>query len=51
VKNIRVKDYEFEDVLRKLREYIPARQEGRRIQQTPVGTEDDCVLAVKYKEK
>jgi hypothetical protein len=43
VKSIRAKDYEFEDVSRKLREYIPARQKGRRIQQK-LGAEDDSVV-------
>jgi hypothetical protein len=51
VENIRAKDYEFEDVLRKLREYILARQKGRRIQQKPVGTgNDSVVLAVNTKK-
>jgi hypothetical protein len=51
VENIRAKDYEFEDVSRKLREYIPARQKGRRNQQKPVGAENDSVvLAVNTKK-
>jgi hypothetical protein len=44
VENIRAKDYEFEGVSRKLREYIPARQKRRRIQQKPVGTENNLLL-------
>jgi hypothetical protein len=50
VENIRAKDYEFEDVSRKLREYIPARQKGRWNQQKTVGTENDSVLAVNTKK-
>jgi hypothetical protein len=51
MENIRAKDYGFEDVSRKLREYIPARQKGRRIRQKPVGTENDSVvLAVNTKK-
>jgi hypothetical protein len=51
VENIRAKDYEFEDVSRKLREYIPARQKGRWNQQKTVRTENDSVvLAVNTKK-
>jgi hypothetical protein len=51
VENIREKVYGFDGVSRTLRGYIPAKKKGWRVQQKPVGTENDSVvLAVNTKK-
>jgi len=48
VENIRAKDHGYDDVARKLREYVPARQKGSRRKEN--GSQDDPVVLKAKKE-
>jgi len=50
VENIRAKDHGYDDVARKLREYVPARQKGFRRKDTVNGSQDEPVVLKAKKE-
>jgi len=50
VENIWAKDHSYDDVARKLREYVPARQKGSRRKETDKSKDDPLVLKVEKKD-
>jgi len=50
MENNRAKDHGYDDVARKLREYVPARQKGSRRKDTANGSQDDPVVLKTKKE-
>jgi len=50
VQNIRAKNHGYDDVARKLREYVPARQKGSRRKEADGSKDDPLVLKVEKKD-